>query len=53
MSIPTALLEHDFQKFIEPYLSKAKRGYVSTIPLYKIFMNNLRQSIPRKFTESP
>ena len=37
MSIPTKLTEADFQKYIEPYLSKAKRGYVSRIPLYKIF----------------
>ena len=37
MSIPTKLTEANFQKYIEPYLSKAKRGYVSRIPLYKIF----------------
>jgi transposase len=37
MSIPIQLSESDFQQFINPYLSKAKRGYVSKIPLYKIF----------------
>lgn len=37
MSIPTKLSEADFQKYVEPYLSKAKRGYVSSIPRYKIF----------------
>lgn len=37
MSIPTKLLQSDFQINIEPYLSKARRGYVSSIPLYKIF----------------
>jgi len=37
MSIPTKLSEADFQKYVEPYLRKARRGYVSSIPLYKIF----------------
>ncbi len=37
MSIPVKLSESVFQKYIEPYLSKAKRGYTSKIPLYKIF----------------
>ena len=35
--IPTKLTENQFQTFVEPYLSRAKRGYVSSIPLYKIF----------------
>ena len=37
MEIPTQLTEHQFQQYIEPYLSKAKRGFVSEHPLYKIF----------------
>ncbi len=35
--IPTHLTETQFQHVIEPYLTKAKRGYVSEQPLYKIF----------------
>jgi transposase len=37
MEIPTKLTERQFQVHIEPGLSKAKRGYVSREPLYKIF----------------
>ncbi len=37
MEIPTKLTEAQFQKYIAPHLSKAKRGYVSEQPLYKIF----------------
>lgn len=37
MTIPTKLTEAQFKIFVEPFLSKAKRGYVSKIPLYKIF----------------
>jgi transposase len=37
MEIPTKLTRPQFQQHIEPSLSKAKRGYVSKIPLYKIF----------------
>lgn len=37
MEIPTQLTEQQFQQYIEPHLSKAKRGYVSEHPLYKIF----------------
>lgn len=37
MTIPTKVTEKQFQKYFEPYLSKAKRGYVSKIPLFKIF----------------
>jgi transposase len=36
-TIPTELTEAQFQKYVEPYLSKAKHGYVSEQPLYKIF----------------
>ncbi len=37
MEIPTQLTEAQFQQYIEPHLSKAKRGYVSEQPLFKIF----------------
>ena len=37
MEIPTKLTEAQFERHVEPSLSKAKRGYVSKIPLYKIF----------------
>jgi hypothetical protein len=37
MEIPTKLTKPQFEHHIEPCLSKAKRGYVSKIPLYKIF----------------
>ena len=37
MKIPTKLTEAQFHQYIEPHLSKAKRGYVSKHPLYKIF----------------
>ena len=37
MKIPTEVTELQFQRFIEPHLSKAKHGYVSKHPLYKIF----------------
>ena len=36
-TIPTSITEEQFENHISPYLSKAKRGYVSRIPLYKIF----------------
>jgi transposase len=36
-TIPTSITEEQFERHISPCLSKAKRGYVSTIPLYKIF----------------
>jgi transposase len=35
--IPTELTEAEFKEHIDPYLSKAKRGYVCKIPLYKVF----------------
>ena len=37
MKIPTELTELQFQIYIEAYLSKAKHGFVSEQPLYKIF----------------
>ena len=37
MEIPTKLTKPQFERYSEPSLSKAKRGYVSKIPLYKIF----------------
>ena len=37
MKIPTKLTKPQFERYIEPSLSKAKRGYVSKVPLYKIF----------------
>ena len=37
MKIPTEANETQFQQHIEPHLTKAKRGYVSEQPLYKIF----------------
>lgn len=35
--IPTRLTADQFAIHVEPHLSKAKRGFVSHIPLYKIF----------------
>lgn len=35
--IPTKLTEAQFQQYVEPFLSKARRGFVSRIPLFKIF----------------
>lgn len=35
--IPTNLTPEKFEKYVEPYLSKAKRGFVCSIPLYKVF----------------
>ena len=35
--IPTKLTEKDFGLYISPFLTKAKRGFVSLIPLYLIF----------------
>ncbi len=36
-TIPISLTEEQFNEHINPYLSKAKRGYVCSIPLYKVF----------------
>jgi transposase len=35
--IPTRLTADQFAVHVEPHLSKARRGFVSHIPLYKIF----------------
>jgi transposase len=35
--IPISVNETDFEQYIRPHLSTAKRGYISDIPLYKIF----------------
>lgn len=35
--IPVSITEKQFEDYISPHLTKAKRGYVSKIPLYKIF----------------
>ena len=37
MKIPTKVTKQQFHAYIEPHLSKAKRGYVSIQPLWKIF----------------
>jgi transposase len=36
-TIPTSLTEKQFDAYVRPYLTTAKRGYESSIPLYKIF----------------
>lgn len=36
-TIPVSLTEKQFNEHIRPYISVAKRGYESQIPLYKIF----------------
>jgi hypothetical protein len=36
-TIPTSVTEKQFEAYVYPYLSTAKRGYESKIPLYKIF----------------
>ncbi len=36
-TIPVSITEKQFEVHISPYLSQAKRGYVSRIPRYKIF----------------
>ena len=36
-TIPTSLTEKQFDEHVGPYLSKAKRGPVCRIPLYKVF----------------
>jgi len=35
--IPTNLTQAEFEKYVEPYPSKARCGYVCSIPLYKVF----------------
>jgi transposase len=44
MKIPTEVTETQFQQHFEPHLSKAKRGYVSEQPRYKIF-NDVRYKL--------
>lgn len=36
-TIPVSVSEKQFNEHILPYLNTAKRGYVSKIPLYKVF----------------
>jgi len=36
-TIPTSLTESQFDEHVSPYLSKAKRGPICSIPLYKVF----------------
>lgn len=36
-TIPTSLTEKQFDEHIRPYISVAKRGYESKVPLFKIF----------------
>ena len=36
-TIPTSLTEKEFDEHIRPYISVAKRGYESKIPLFKVF----------------
>jgi transposase len=36
-TIPTSVTEEQFDEHISPFLSKAKRGYVCKIALYKVF----------------
>lgn len=36
-SIPVNLTQSQFDRYVLPYLTTAKRGYISKIPLYKIF----------------
>lgn len=36
-TIPTSITQQQFESHILPCLRTAKRGYVSKIPLYKIF----------------
>jgi hypothetical protein len=36
-TIPTSLTEEQFDEHVRPFISTAKRGYESKIPLYKIF----------------
>jgi transposase len=35
--IPTELTEKQFEEYINPYLSKARRGFVCQISLHKVF----------------
>jgi hypothetical protein len=35
-TIPISVTEEQFNEHINPFLSKARRGYVCSIPLYKV-----------------
>ncbi len=36
-TIPVSLTEKQFEEYVRSFLSKAKRGFVRKIPLYKVF----------------
>lgn len=36
-TIPISVTEEQFNEHLSPFLSKAKRGYVCKIPLYRVF----------------
>ena len=36
-TIPTSVIEKQFNEHIRPHLTTAKRGYECKIPLYKVF----------------
>lgn len=36
-TIPTKITKEQFEQYISPYISKARRGFVCSIPLYKVF----------------
>lgn len=36
-TIPVSLTENQFNDHVRRYVSRAKRGYVCSIPLYKVF----------------
>lgn len=36
-TIPTSVTQEQFEQYIRPALSVAKRGYECSIPLYKVF----------------
>lgn len=36
-TIPTSLTEKQFDEYVLPYISTAKRGFVCKIPLHKLF----------------
>jgi hypothetical protein len=40
-TIPTTVTQEQFAQYISPYLRKAKRGFVCSIPLYKVFHDML------------
>jgi hypothetical protein len=42
-TIPISLTEKQFEEHVSPFLSKAKRGFVCKIRLYKVFNYILRR----------